>query len=227
MLGPGSVETAAGELPPMNRGELDLDLNERALQVAPRLLGSLLTSMIEGERVTVRITEVEAYEGADDPASHAYRGPTARNAVMFGPPGRLYVYRHLGLHHCANVVVGPEGVASAVLIRAGEVVDGVEIAWRRRSQHGVCRSERDLARGPARLAVALGLTREQNGVAFDESGLLWLRRHAGHDHEDGPQGDPVPAVASGPRVGISGSGPDAANRPWRFWQAGSRYVSSR
>uniref|UniRef100_UPI003B3AD283 DNA-3-methyladenine glycosylase n=1 Tax=Pseudactinotalea sp. TaxID=1926260 RepID=UPI003B3AD283 len=132
-----------------------IDLGRRALQVAPDLLGSRLTSRIGGDLVTVRIVEVEAYEGADDPASHAHRGERQRNRVMFGPPGHLYVYRHMGLHHCTNVVVGPVGVASAVLLRGAEVLDGVDVAWRRRLAGGACRSERDLARGPARLAVVL------------------------------------------------------------------------
>src|SRR5690606_27229745 len=100
----------------------------------------------------------------------AYRGPRPRNRVMFGPPGHLYVYRHLGLHHCANVVVGSDGVASAVLLRAAEVIDGVDVAWRRRLASGVCRTERDLARGPARRAVVLGLAREHDGIAVGTAG---------------------------------------------------------
>lgn len=195
-----------------------IDLTRRALQVAPDLLGAHLTSVVGGEIVTVRLVEVEAYEGTDDPASHAYRGPSARNAVMFGPPGHLYVYRHLGLHHCANVVVGPQGTASAVLLRAGEVVDGVDVAWRRRLAGGVCRTERDLARGPARLAVVLGLTREHDGVAIgtEDSGELVRLGEAP------PSGE----VATGPRVGIAGAGPVAASWPWRFWVAGDEHTSA-
>lgn len=242
--------------------EWPIDLSRRAVQVAPGLVGSLLTSRVGGSVVTVRITEVEAYEGTDDPASHAYRGPTARNEVMFGPPGHLYVYRHMGLHHCANLVVGPAGVASAVLLRAGEVVapgrtppsphegpperagsldgggvrpglpagsdgsDGIDMAWRRRRAAGVCRQFRDLARGPARLTVVLGLTREHNGLPVtvgDQSastGLLHLAAAA--------QGGEAAArtTACGPRIGIAGAGPDAASRPWRFWEAGSEFVSA-
>lgn len=194
------------------------DLARRALQVAPDLLGALLTSTIGDETVTVRLVEVEAYEGADDPASHAYRGPRPRNLVMFGPPGHLYVYRHLGLHHCANLVVGPEGTASAVLLRGAEVVDGVDVAWRRRLASGVCRTERDLARGPARLAVVLGLTREHDGVAV------------GDDDSGAPirLSEPTPSgleIATGPRVGIAGAGEEAASWPWRFWVAGDEHVS--
>lgn len=195
-----------------------IDLSRRALQVAPELLGLLLTTTVDGTRVSVRLVEVEAYEGADDPASHAFRGERPRNRTMFGPPGHLYVYRHLGLHHCANVVVAPPGVASAVLLRAGEVVEGHEAAWRRRTTSGVCRHERDLARGPARLAVVLGLTRAHDGVEVgrEDAGAVVL----------GPRtGGPV-AVATGPRIGIAGAGPEAAARPWRFWVDGDRHVSA-
>jgi DNA-3-methyladenine glycosylase len=197
---------------------LVIDLNRRALAVAPDLLGARLTSTIGSERVTVRVVEVEAYEGTDDPASHAYRGERPRNRVMFGPAGHLYVYRHLGLHHCANVVVGPAGTASAVLLRGAEVVEGVDVAWRRRLAGGVCRTERDLARGPARLAVVLGLTREHDGVTLGHepgAAQLWLE----------PATSRTEQVATGPRVGIAGAGEDAASWPWRFWLAGHPCVS--
>ena len=116
--------------------------------MAPRLLGAVLR---HGD-VAVRLTEVEAYDGPNDPGSHAYRGRTPRNAVMFGEPGHLYVYFTYGMHHCCNVVTGPVGTPSAVLLRAGEVVAGAEIARSRRNSS----SDRDLARGPARLCQALG-----------------------------------------------------------------------
>lgn len=195
-----------------------IDLSRRARAVAPDLLGRLLTSTIADARVTVRIVEVEAYEGAEDPASHAYRGPNARNGVMFGPAGWLYVYRHLGLHHCANIVVGPEGTASAVLLRAAEVVDGVDVAWERRLSSGVCRDARDLARGPARLAVVLGLTREHDGVRIgmaDDSQLLSLGERTSPGE-----------IATGPRVGIGRSAGSAATWPWRYWIAGDHHVSA-
>lgn len=195
-----------------------IDLSRRARAVAPDLLGRLVTSTISGARVTVRLVEVEAYEGAADPASHAYRGPSARNSVMFGPAGFLYVYRHLGLHHCANVVVGPAGTASAVLLRAAEVVDGVDVAWQRRLASGVCRDARDLARGPARLAVVLGLTREHDGARIgvgDDSRLLSVGTKV-----------PPEEVATGPRVGIGRSAGSAATWPWRYWIAGDRHVSA-
>ena len=110
-------------------------LSGPVLEAAPRLLGAVLRH----EGVAVRITEVEAYDGAHDPGSHAYRGPTRRNQVMFGPPGHLYTYFTYGMHHCANVVCGPEGRASAVLLRAGEIVDGLELARSRRGSSSRCR----------------------------------------------------------------------------------------
>jgi DNA-3-methyladenine glycosylase len=179
-------------------------LSAPALEVAPRLLGAHLTA----NGVTVRLTEVEAYEGADDPASHAFRGRTPRNDVMFGPAGALYVYFTYGMHYCANVVCGPEGRASAVLLRAGEVVDGLEEARARRG----FRPDHDLARGPAKLCQALGLTLADNGAVLDGDEValeLPERSIAGE------------AMARGPRVGIR----EAADRPWRFWVAGERTVS--
>ena len=180
-------------------------LSARALEVAPLLLGAHLTA----NGVTVRLTEVEAYEGADDPASHAFRGRTPRNAVMFGPAGSLYVYFTYGMHYCANVVCGPDGESSAVLLRAGEVVDGFEEARARRG----FRPDHDLARGPAKLCQALGLTLADNGVRLDGDDVT-LRLAA----------QPVSAdsVVTGPRVGIR----EAADRPWRFWIAGERTVSA-
>jgi DNA-3-methyladenine glycosylase len=175
-----------------------------APQVAPLLLGTVLR---HGE-VAVRITEVEAYAGLDDPASHAFRGMTPRNDVMFGPPGHLYLYFSYGMHWAANVVCGPEGVAYGCLLRSGEVVDGVELARERRHPAG----DRDLARGPGRLTQALGLAREHRGVDLLGDGPVRL------EAADGDVGE----VATGPRVGVS----RAADVPWRFWVAGSRYVSA-
>ncbi|GAB7007643.1 DNA-3-methyladenine glycosylase [Nocardioides sp. AN3] len=170
-------------------------------QVAPLLLGGLLSHA----GVTARITEVEAYAGAVDPGSHAYRGRTDRNASMFGPAGHLYVYFTYGMHFCANVVCGPDGIASACLLRAGEIVDGIEIARRRR----LGSSDRDLARGPARLTRALHLTREHNGADL-ATGPVHLEL-----------GKPVRTVSRGPRVGLRG----APERPWRFWITGDPTVS--
>jgi len=171
------------------------------LEVAPRLLNAVLRH----DAVAVRITEVEAYAGPDDPGSHAYRGMTRRNEVMFGPAGRLYCYFTYGMHVCCNVTVGPEESASAVLLRAGEVIEGVAKARERRS--GAV--DRDLARGPARLCRALGIDLTDNGTDLG-SGRLTLEF-----------GDPPDAVEMGPRVGLR----EAADRPWRFWIAGDRTVS--
>ena len=163
--------------------------------MAPRLLGAVLR---HGE-VAVRITEVEAYDGPNDPGSHAFRGPTPRNAVMFGPPGHLYCYFTYGMHVCCNVVCGPEGTPSAVLLRAGEVVEGVELARARRPGA----RDRDLARGPARLCRALAHRRSTTDGADLAAGPVTLTRG------DAGRRD----VSTGPRVGLRG----APDRPWRFW----------
>jgi DNA-3-methyladenine glycosylase len=186
-------------------------LRNDAVVVAPRLLGALLTSEIGGAQVTVRLTEVEAYEGAADPASHAFRGSTRRTAVMFGPPGHLYCYFTYGMHWCANVVCGDDGVAAAVLLRAGEVVDGLDVA---RARRPAARRDADLARGPARLATCLGLGAAHNGLDVLSAGSpVRLRGVAARR----PRG-----VDAGPRVGIS----SAAERPWRFWLADDPTVSA-
>lgn len=174
------------------------------LEVAPRLLGATLR---HGD-VVVRITEVEAYDGPDDPGSHAFRGRTDRNAVMFGPPGHLYVYFTYGMHHCANVVVGPTGVPCAVLLRAGEVVDGLGAARARRP--GV--TEIQLARGPANLCRAVGLDLAHNGADLT----------AGPVQLEGAEPPAASLVRTGPRVGLRG----APDRPWRFWLDGEPTVSA-
>ena len=179
--------------------------------LAPRLLGAVVRSTVDGMPVAVRLTEVEAYEGADDPASHAFRGRTGRTAVMFGPPGHLYCYFTYGMHWCANIVCGFDGHAAAVLLRAGEVVDGLDAAARRRP---AARSTAELARGPARLAGCLGLGRDQNGVDLcDPASPVVLESMPSRR---------LPGVISGPRVGIS----SAQERPWRFWLPGERSVSA-
>jgi DNA-3-methyladenine glycosylase len=179
------------------------DLRRTVEVVAPDLLGCLL----HGHGVTVRLTEVEAYAGRRDPGSHAYRGPTARSGIMFGPPGRLYVYFTYGMHWCANVVTGPDGEASAVLLRAGEVVEGIELARTRRA--GV--RDRDLCRGPARLARALDLDRRSLGLDVLD-GASPVRLLPGPRPRD---------IASGPRVGLTAAG----DVPWRFWVPGDPTVS--
>jgi DNA-3-methyladenine glycosylase len=173
------------------------------LDVAPRLLGAELR---HGE-VALRLTEVEAYDGANDAGSHAYRGRTRRNAVMFGPPGHLYCYFTYGMHVCCNVVTGTEGAAGAVLLRAGEVVTGLEVARSRRTGA----TDRDLARGPARLCKALGITLDHDGTDL-VAGLVSLRLAERAATE----------VSTGPRVGLRGD-PD---RPWRFWLTGDPTVSA-
>ncbi|MCK9795470.1 DNA-3-methyladenine glycosylase [Isoptericola sp. 4D.3] len=191
--------------------------------VARDLLGALLTRRTAEGTVTVRLSEVEAYAGTSDPGSHAYRGETARNRTMFGEPGRVYVYRHLGLHHCMNVVCSPAGQASAVLLRAGKVVEGVDLARGRRAAAGVTRSDVDLASGPARLTVALAIDRDDDGAdVTDSDGGLVLRVPAAPaaERERGQ------AVATGPRVGVSGDGGRADLFPWRAWLAGDPTVSA-
>ncbi|MCA1782534.1 MAG: DNA-3-methyladenine glycosylase [Dermatophilaceae bacterium] len=185
-------------------------LARSVLDVAPDLLGCLLTA----GGVTVRLTEVEAYAGAIDPGSHAFRGRTVRTEVMFGPPGHLYVYFTYGMHWCANVVTGVEDAASAVLLRAGEVVAGHEIAAARRE--GV--RERNWARGPARLANTLGLGREDNGV--DVCGPAVEPRLERPVELMNPD-----LIRTGPRVGVSGPGGDGTAYPWRFWLDGEPTVS--
>lgn len=181
-------------------------LSGPATEVAPRLLGAVL----HGRDASLRITEVEAYLGAQDPGSHAYRGMTRRNAIMFGPPGFLYVYFTYGMHVCANIVCGTEGEPTAVLLRAGEVVVGVDAA---RGRRVTSRSDTDLARGPARLCVALGITLGDDGADLAAGPLrLESARH------------PAAAVANGPRTGVSGAG-GSDDYPWRFWLPGDPTVS--
>jgi DNA-3-methyladenine glycosylase len=182
-----------------------------ALDVARDLLGAVVVA----GGVSLRLTEVEAYAGGRDPASHAFRGRTGRNAVMFGPPGHAYVYFTYGMHYCANVVTGHEGAASAVLLRAGEVVAGHEVAAQRRP--GV--RERDQARGPARLATTLGLGRDHNGLSL-------VGPRAGGRVEAPEVAVEESRVRTGPRVGVSGAGGDGAGYPWRFWLDGEPTVSA-
>ena len=186
--------------------------------VARGLLGATITTRrpdVHGDlaTVTLRITEVEAYAGADDPASHAYRGPNARNAAMFGPPWHVYAYRHMGLHTCFNIVVGEEGVATGVLVRAGEVIEGAEVARARRLVKGAVRRDTDLASGPARLSVALAIIPADTGAPLDGSTGILLTRH-----------DPVPEkrISAGPRVGVG----SAREVPARFWITGDPTVSA-
>ncbi|WP_248761714.1 DNA-3-methyladenine glycosylase [Pseudarthrobacter sp. SSS035] len=202
-------------LSPASPDQLRELLSGDARRVAPRLLGSVLTHHSHEGTVAVRITEVEAYMGPGDsshpdPGSHTFRGPTARNAPMFGPAGHLYVYFTYGLHYCANIVCGPAGTASAVLLRAGEVVEGQHLAMVRRP---TSKSALDLASGPARLATTLALTTADSG-----------RDALADPFELRLTSVPAPVFSSGPRVGVSGDG-GSATYPWRFWLPGDPTVS--
>jgi DNA-3-methyladenine glycosylase len=176
---------------------------------ARRLLGATITA----RGVRARIVEVEAYGGPPggpwpDPASHSYRGPSVRNSVMFGPPGRLYTYRSHGIHVCANVSCGPEGIAAAVLLRAAVIESGQPDAQVRR---GPAVPIRALARGPGNLCSALGITMDENGLdVFDPRSAVTVELGQGC------------ADIAGPRVGVS----LAADRAWRFWVPGHREVSA-
>jgi len=178
------------------------------LQIARGVLGRLLVYESPRGRVSGRIVEVEAYRGADDPASHAFRGPTRRNSVMFGPPGHAYVYFTYGMHHCMNIVAGGAGRASAVLVRALEPVEGIELMRERR---GIDAWER-LARGPGCVTQALGLDRTHNGLDLVR-GPLYLDAMA-------PRRQGLP-ITAGPRIGIR----LARTRPWRFFLDGHPCVS--
>ncbi|MFK4788381.1 DNA-3-methyladenine glycosylase [Microbacterium sp. ZW T5_56] len=206
------------------------ELSGLPLAVAPHLLGAILRVDTPEGAVAIRITEVEAYHGRGtgeipDPGSHARMGRTDRNATMWGEPGHLYVYLSHGIHSCVNVVCGPEGIAGGVLLRAGEVIEGADVARRRRQQRkpgadGVVRcapsiADRDLARGPGRFGQAIGL------------------RHPADDGVDAVSGGPVslylrddlaPGISTGPRVGVAGVAGTGAY-PWRFFLAGDPTVS--
>lgn len=170
---------------------------------------ALLGRTIHGHGVSVRITEVEAYGGMEDPASHAFTR-TPRSEIMYGPAYRLYVYRSYGIHFCANVVTGPSEIGAAVLLRAGEVVDGLDVA---RARRGGARDVQ-LARGPGNLAQALGITLADLGTDLLDPGTPGVRL--------GPEERRRPPVAAGPRVGVS----KAADVPWRFWVEGDPTVSA-
>ncbi|MBM7172651.1 DNA-3-methyladenine glycosylase [Streptomyces sp. G44] len=197
----------------LDRTPLTRDFFDRpVLEVAPDLLGRVLVRDSDDGPIELRLTEVEAYAGEADPGSHAFRGRTPRNAVMFGPPGHVYVYFTYGMWHCMNLVCGPEGLAGAVLLRAGEITAGAELARERRLS---ARNDKELAKGPARLATALDVDRSLDGADLFGDGDSPFRILTG---------TPVAAdqVSAGPRTGVGG---DGSVHPWRFWTANDPTVS--
>jgi DNA-3-methyladenine glycosylase len=199
------LSRAVGRICPVSAEELAVD----PVTAAHRVLGATLS----GRGVRITVVEVEAYGGVPegpwpDAAAHSYRGLNGRNAVMFGPPGHLYTYRSHGIHVCANVSCGPDGIAAAVLLRAGAVESGINVA---RSRRGESARSVALARGPGNLCAALGITMADNGIdLFDPDSPVRLKLN-----------DALGAVC-GPRVGIS----HAADRPWRLWLQGRPEVSA-
>ena len=186
-----------------------------ALEVAGDLIGCLFFFEGPDGRVGVRLVEVEAYRGSIDPGSHGYRGMTARTTVMFGPPGRLYVYFTYGMHWCSNVVCGSPGQASAVLLRAGEPVEGIELM---RARRPAIKNDRLLAAGPARLTQSMGIDKRQNGASLLRGGMLWCA-------EDRQTQELRAAITRTRRIGLTpGKGDDL---PWRFVIRGHPYASRR
>ncbi|PQZ92788.1 3-methyladenine DNA glycosylase [Arthrobacter sp. MYb227] len=199
-------------------GEREEILGLSPTEFAPHLLGAHVSSYIDEQLVVIRITEVEAYAGAQDPGSHAYRGKTKRNAALFGPPGTAYIYFTYGMHHCANVVCGHNGIASAALMRAGEVIIGEEIVRARRSQP--LTPKHLLLSGPARLAQGLGLTLELNGASYRKGVAQGPGDSLGLEHL---ATTPLPH-STGPRTGVAGIGGTEAY-PYRYWLVGEPSVS--
>ncbi|MFE1177284.1 DNA-3-methyladenine glycosylase [Streptomyces sp. NPDC058773] len=200
--------TDVPERMPLNRDFFDRPV----VDVAPDLLGRTLLRNTPDGPITLRLTEVEAYDGETDPGSHAYRGRTARNAAMFGPPGHAYVYFIYGMWFSLNVVCGPEGRASGVLLRAGEVLTGTPLAAGRRPK---ARNNNELAKGPARLATALDIDRTLDSTDLCTGGDAPLSLLHGRP--------PAPEeVRNGPRTGVGG---DGADHPWRYWIADDPTVS--
>lgn len=202
------------------------------LELAPLLLGGALTRRDASGAVTLRLTEVEAYRGSDDPGAHTFRGRTARNATMFGPGGHVYCYFTYGLHHAVNIVAGPEGAGWGVLVRAGAVVDGHALALERRTVRRATSPTGELARGPGNVAQALGATLADDGASLASAparptvvgrGGPKARLETTWTFE--PAAEPPPH-RTGPRVGVSGPGGDASAYPWRFWIPGEPSVSA-
>jgi DNA-3-methyladenine glycosylase len=187
-----------------------------ALSVARDLLGCVFVHLSEEGRTAVRLVETEAYRGPLDPGSHGYRGPTARTSTMYGPPGRLYVYFTYGMHWCANVVCARAGVCEAVLLRAGEPLEGIDLM---RARRGGMPDVRLLAAGPARLTQAMGIVKPHDGATLLRGGRLFIARD---EHTDEVRGS---GIAQTKRVGLAaGRGDDL---PWRFVLRGNQFASRR
>jgi DNA-3-methyladenine glycosylase len=195
------------------------DFAHRAEALAQRLLGAVLVREIDGERLSGRIVEVEAYLGALDKAAHSYGGRrTARVEAMYAKPGTSYVYFTYGMHHCMNVVAGEEGEAVAVLLRALEPVDGLDVMRGNRTSRrgpGTLR-DRDLCSGPGKLCQAFAIDRGLNGVDLTTSGELWIESGSGRIASG--------TVGNGPRIGIGSAG-EWVDAPLRWWVEGNAHVS--
>lgn len=187
-----------------------------AVSVARDLIGCIFVHDDPEGRTAVRIVEDEAYRGVLDPGSHGYGGPTPRTEVMYGPPGRLYVYFTYGMHWCANVVCAPKGECEAVLLRAGEPVEGLELV---RARRAAATRETDLAAGPARLTQAMGIGKQHNGATLLRGGDFFVAT------DERTEAYRVGEIAQTVRVGLgAGKGEEI---PWRFVVPGNRYASRR
>ncbi len=188
------------------------------LEVAPEILGCVLQRTDAEGTVSIRITEVEAYAGERDPGSHCYRGKTNRNSTMFGPPGHIYCYFTYGMHHALNLVAGQTGQPYGCLIRAGDVIEGGQLARLRREvkPRTTPLPDRSLARGPGCVAQSFAANLTNNGDDLFDGEWRFLV----------PDNHVVNPHATGPRVGLSGPGGDGAAFPWRYWIAGASSVSS-
>ncbi len=195
--------------------KLDVSFYDRdTLQVARDLLGKRLVRVIDGRRLSGLIVEGEAYVGEADQASHAAHGRTSRTEVMYGPPGRAYIYFIYGMYWCLNVVTGRAGFPAAILIRGLEPREGLDVMRARRPG----RPDHELTNGPGKLCVALDIDRRLNGVDLTQSDVLFVE-------DDAP---PEPArIATSPRIGINGNLGQAAVVPWRVYLAGNRFVSAQ
>ncbi|WP_413316505.1 DNA-3-methyladenine glycosylase [Agrococcus sp. 1P02AA] len=198
------------------------------VELAPLLLGGVLRRADAAGAVAVRVTEVEAYRGSDDPGAHTFRGRTARNATMFGPGGHVYCYFTYGMHHAVNIVAGPAGSGWGVLVRAGEVVEGLALALERRAARRRSPLVGEPARGPGNVAQALGATLADDGARLGPAAEAARSERA---EDEAARWSFVPAAAplpfrTGPRVGVSGPGGDASDFPWRFWVPGEPSVST-